>query len=116
MSFNPRPKQTSNGSYFFAEIKTTFTYPPISFNNNLVDNKSSQKHLGLILDSKLNFNHHLDEKLSKANKVIAQIHRIRHNLSRKSLLTIYKSHIRPHLDYGDIIYDQPNVDIFVTKN
>ena len=25
-----------------------------------------------------------------------------------SLLTIYKSLIRPHLDYGDIIYDQPS--------
>ena len=26
---------------------------------------------------------------------------------RQSLLTIYKSFIRPHLDYGDVIYDQP---------
>ena len=25
---------------------------------------------------------------------------------RSSLLTIYKSFIRPHLDYGDIIYDK----------
>ena len=25
-----------------------------------------------------------------------------------SLLTIYKSFARPHLDYGDVIYDQPD--------
>ena len=25
-----------------------------------------------------------------------------------SLLTIYKSFFRPHLDYGDRVYDQPN--------
>ena len=25
-----------------------------------------------------------------------------------ALLTIYKSFIRPHLDCGDVIYDQPN--------
>ena len=25
-----------------------------------------------------------------------------------SLLTIYKSFVRPHLDYSDVIYDQPN--------
>ena len=25
-----------------------------------------------------------------------------------SLLTIYKSFVRPHLDYDDVIYDQPN--------
>ena len=29
-------------------------------------------------------------------------------LPRSSLLTIYKSFVRPHLDYGDVIYDQPN--------
>ena len=28
-------------------------------------------------------------------------------LSRKSLLTIYKSFVRPNLGYGDIIYDKP---------
>ena len=30
-------------------------------------------------------------------------------------MTIYKSHIRPHLDYGDIIYDQPHIDSFINK-
>ena len=29
-------------------------------------------------------------------------------LPRKSLLTIYKSFIKPYLDYIDIIYDEPN--------
>ena len=29
-------------------------------------------------------------------------------LPRHSLITFYKSFIRPHLDYGDIIYHQPN--------
>ena len=29
-------------------------------------------------------------------------------LPRSSLLTVYKSFARPHLDYGNIIYDQPN--------
>ena len=28
-------------------------------------------------------------------------------LSRKSLLTIYKSFVRPNLDYADIDYDKP---------
>ena len=27
-------------------------------------------------------------------------------LPRKALLTIYKSFIRPHFDYGDLVYDQ----------
>ena len=33
----------------------------------------------------------------------------------EALLTIYKSFVRPHLDYGDIIYDQPNNESFCQK-
>ena len=33
-------------------------------------------------------------------------------LPRKSLITIYKSFVRPHLDYGDMIYDLPNNESF----
>ena len=52
---------------------------------------------------------------NKANKVIGLIRRLYKDLFRKSLLTIYKSNVRPHLDYGDIIYDRPNNDSFVKK-
>ena len=37
-------------------------------------------------------------------------------LPRSSLLTIYKSLIRPHLDYVDIIYDQSNNNRLSQKN
>ena len=36
-------------------------------------------------------------------------------LPRTSLLTIYKSIIRPHLDYGDVVYDQPSNDAVSNK-
>ena len=36
-------------------------------------------------------------------------------LPGKSLITIYKAIIRPHLDYGDILYDQPNNATFCQK-
>ena len=36
-------------------------------------------------------------------------------LPRNFPLAIYKSFIRPHLDYCDIIYDQPNNESFCTK-
>ena len=31
---------------------------------------------------------------------------MQHILPREPLLTFYKSFVRPHLDYGDVIYDQ----------
>ena len=36
-------------------------------------------------------------------------------LSRKQLLTIYKTFVRSHLDYVDIIYDKPFNDNFKEK-
>ena len=44
--------------------------------------------------------------------MIGVIKRLSVNLPRDVLLRIYKSFIRPHLDYGDIIYDKPNNESF----
>ena len=73
------------------------------------------QHLGIILDSNLNFNTHIDQKIKKCNKLIGLIKRLSVNLPRNALLTIYKSFIRPHLDYGDILYDKPNNENFQNK-
>ena len=48
-----------------------------------------------------------DSAILKMNKGISVIKRLRHSLPRKSLLSIYKAFFRPLIDYGDIIYDQP---------
>ena len=46
--------------------------------------------------------------MTKAMKGIGVIKKLSKMLPQHSLLTIYKSFVRPHLDYGDIVYDQPN--------
>ena len=66
-----------------------------------------QKHLGILLDEKLNFKQHVDSAILKMNKGISVIKKLRHSLPRKSLLTIYKAFLRPLIDYGNIIYGQP---------
>ena len=76
---------------------------------------SIQKHLGFHLDEKLNFNHHVKEKITKTNKGIGVIKKLSNILPRDALLTIYKSFVRPHLDYSDIIYDQPQNESFCNK-
>ena len=37
------------------------------------------------------------------------------NLPRNALLTIYKSFIKHHLDYGDILYDNPSNEHFLRQ-
>ena len=43
---------------------------------------------------------------NKVNKTIGLLRKLQNTLPRPSLLTIYKSFIRPHLDYGNVMYDQ----------
>ena len=81
-------------------------HPNLTFNNSQVSQTESQKHLGLVLDNKLNFNKHLKGVLDKISKTMGLICKFQPILPRFSLLTIYKTFIRSHLDYGDIIYDQ----------
>ena len=44
--------------------------------------------------------------MSKARKGIDIIKKLSKTLPRHALITVYKSFARPHLDYGDIFYDQ----------
>ena len=76
---------------------------------------SHQKHMGVVLDSNLNFNTHIDNENKKCNKMIGLIRWLSGNLPCSALLTTYKSFIRPHLDYGDILYDKPNNKNFQTN-
>ena len=77
----------------------------MSFGNDDVVRKSEHKHLGMILDSKLDFQSHIKGAIQESearywdDKVPFQI-----CLSRDILDQIYKLYVRPHLDYGDIIY------------
>ena len=114
MSFNPDPSKQAVGVYF-SRKGAPVNVPVILFNNTAIAESESHKHLGLILDSKLNFDHHLSEKIHKANKGIGLINRLRKYLPRDSLLTIYKTFVRPHLDYGDVIYDYPGNATFSRK-
>ena len=84
----------------------------VYYNEAPVAHTTCPKHLGMHLDEKLNFSHHINQKIAKANKSIGLIRKLAHVLPRQSLITIYKSFIQPHLDYGDMIYDQPNNESF----
>ena len=114
MLFNPDPKKPVQ-EVLFSRKKQIQNHPIISLNNIQVERSSHQKHLGLILDEKLNFKEHVNSAISKVNKGISVLKKLRHNLPRKSLITIYKSFLRPLVDYGDIIYDQPNNESFCEK-
>ena len=114
MSFNPDPSKQAV-EVIFSRKRSVQIHPQVSFNHSPVVSLPSHKHLGLILDSQLNFQCHMKEKISKANKGIGLIKKLYCFLPRHSLISIYKMFVRPHLDYADIIYDRPNNELFKSK-
>ena len=60
----------------------------------------------MFLDFKLNFQEHFEKLLNKVNRTTEILQKLQNTIPRSSSLTIYKSLIRPHLDYGNAIYDQ----------
>ena len=105
MNFNADPPKQGHEVIFSRKAKEIY-HPPLVFNNTSVSQSSSQKHLGVILDSKLIFDEHLKMVSLKISKTLGLLRKLHNLLPRSALITIYKAFVRPHLDYGDILYDQ----------
>ena len=100
---------------FFSKKIISGTHPSLFFSNSLIEQDPTQKHLGLTLDHKLTFQYYVNEKIKKGMKGIGLLRKLQAILPRTSLLIIYKSFIRPDLDYSDVVYDQPSNDAFSNK-
>ena len=105
MTFNPDANKQAQEVIFSRKIKKT-SHPPLNFNNNSVKHVQFQKHLGVYLNGKLDFHEHLQNMFKKINKTISLLRKLQNKLPRAPLVTIYKSFVRLHLDYGEILYDQ----------
>ena len=114
MKFNPDPNRQAQEVHFSNRSNKDSSLF-ITFNNSKVETISSLKHLERILDERLNFNEHLENKINKCFKIIGFLKSLSNKLSRDVLFRIYKFFVRPNLDYGDIVYNKPNNESFTSK-
>ena len=107
MEFNPDPiKQATE--VLFSCNKSSPNHPQLTFNGTAVAKVNDQKRLGLILDSRLSFEKHLNGKIIKAKKNVGILKHLSKFLPLKTLDQMYKVLVRSHLDYCDIIYHIPS--------
>ena len=59
-------KQASEVIFSRKLVSYNPSHPPVKFNNNNITRYFHQKHLGVVLDSNLNFNAHTDQKKLKS--------------------------------------------------
>ena len=107
MSFNPDPNKQLQKVYFSRKIQEDVSQMGNGFN---VDSSSSQKHIGLVLDEKLNLDKHIEFKISMCNKLVGLIKILSAAFPRDALSTTYESFIRAHLDHAEIMYNKPKIE------
>ena len=87
INFNPEPNKRVQEVTLSRKLKTV-PHTSITFNNNPLSLCPAQKHLGLVLDSRLTFNKRIKHILSKVIKSIGLLREFQSQFPRSSLLTV----------------------------
>ena len=81
MSFNPDLNKQAQEVIFSRKTKKMY-HPPLTFSKSTVSETTSQKHLGVILDSSISFDEHLISVQSKINKTIGLLRKLQNTQER----------------------------------
>ena len=79
-------------------------FEPYRLKGNILETVHEEKDLGVMVDQDLNFESHLAAKVKKANQVIGIIRRSFLHLDAEMFLQLYKSLVRPHLEYANQVW------------
>ena len=81
------------------EHSCAYTY---TFHN--LSQVTDEKDLGVTVDEELKFKKHIEDKISTANKMLGLIRHTFKHLDNRSFCMLYKSLVRPHLEYASVIW------------
>ena len=81
----------------FSKRRCPPNHPLIFFNDTLVLKAQEQKHLGIILDSKVSFASHIKTAISKSGQGIGVLRFFSKYLPRHTLNEMFNLYVRPHL-------------------
>ena len=101
--FNPDPTKQAT-ELRSCKKQEERNHSELTFNGASVARAKEHKHLDLILEPNLSSEKHLYEKMVKAKRNIEIIKQLNRFLLFTTLNKMYKTLVRPHLDYCDIIY------------
>ena len=69
-----------------------------------VQKVTTEKDLGVTFDQNLKFTDHINNKVNKANRNVGLIFRTFTFMDKDMFLSIYKSVVRPHLEYASSVW------------
>ena len=69
-----------------------------------LENVKAEEDLGVIVDNKLNFSSHVQNKVKKANSILALVRQNFKFITPPVFMNLYKALIRPHLEYASVVW------------
>ena len=100
-SKNPKASYTMYKQHDVKQTKSGISYT-LKFHS--LDTVHAEVDLGVTVDDKLKFTKHIDTKISKANKLLGLIRHTFKFLTADTLTLLYKSLIRPHVEYATSVW------------
>ena len=73
-------------------------------NGNKLDHVDEEKDLGVLIDDQLKFHRQTASAIKKAKRVLGLVKKTFAVLDMQILPLLYKTLVRPHLEYGNIIW------------
>ena len=96
---------TKTNYIIIARKRNRPNHPNLILNGESISESQNHTHLGVTINNKLSWSVHINMAIAKADRRLSVIRRCRNQIPRPCRETLFKTIIRPVLDYGDIIYD-----------
>lgn len=85
-------------------VGTANSHEAYHMRSTALQGSSVEKDLGVFVDEELKFRQHAASAASKANQNLAVIRRSFKKIDRETLPLLYKTLVRPHLEYGNLTW------------
>ena len=82
----------------------------VKIDDSVIEQVSSHKILGVVIDSQMNYESHINELCKKLSKLIGLLKHISPFLKQRQRETYYNGVIKPILLYGSMIWDSCNIE------
>ena len=79
-------------------------YHDVILDGKIIDRQNVVNYLGVYIDHKLNFSHHIHKVVTKTSKHLNVSFRLRQLVSRNFLIRYYNVYVKPIISYGLFVY------------
>ena len=80
-------------------------HPALTLDGVHIKEVESHTHLGLTFQVNMSWRSHIQNIFEKASKRLNMLKSLKYRVNRSTLVCLYKSLIRPLMEYGDVIWD-----------